>query len=303
MPKAPLLPVGGFTHSLCCLGSSFGRLGRARRPYRLHEDEIRSVEGRSLCHSPWQLGLFVSRPVSWAHIRVMRAPIRFSTAPHDAKWYGTILQPLIYVNNVALAASVYPGWRTARVRWDPNEARLRRLLRDRPSSVIFYTWHAYILLIVCAFKGFPADLKPTGIGHDGFRSRAVQQTITWFGCPVWAYRRTSPVRPKQQLADYLAGSRRIVGLFPDAGGPEGEMRPGIVEVARETNSLLVPMVVAARPMATVRAPQRLCLPLPFSSVSAYWDEPIAGDEATVNRCRTALERLEARAVSSRGTDQ
>ncbi len=169
-----------------------------------------------------------------------------------------------------------------------------RFLRDRPSPVIFLSWHAYILLIVCAFRDFPADLVPTGIGHDGFRSRAVQQTVTWFGCPVWVYRRTSPVRPKQQLTDFLAESRRIIGLFPDAGGPEGEMRPGIVEVARATNSLLVPMAVTARPVATIRAPQRLCLPLPFSSVSAYWDEPIAGDEATVNRCRTALERLEAR---------
>jgi len=224
----------------------------------------------------------------------MRSPIRFSTAPHDTKWYGAALQPLIYANNLALAAIVHPGWRTARVRWDPDEARLIRLLRDRPSSVIFYSWHASILLIVCAFRDFPADLVPTAIGHDGFRSRAVQQTVTWFGCPVWAYRRTSPVRPKQQLADFLAESRRIVGLLPDAGGPEGEMRPGIVEVARATNSLLVPLAVTARPVATLRVPQRLFLPLPFSSVSAYWDEPIAGDEATVNGCRTALERLEAR---------
>jgi len=224
----------------------------------------------------------------------MRAPIRFSNAPHEAEWFGPVLEPLIYANNVALAASVYPGWRTARVRWDPDEARLIRFLTDRSSPVIFFSWHAYILLIVCAFRDFPDDLRPTGIGHDGFRSRAVQQTVTWFGCPVWAYRRTSPVRPKQQLADFLAGSRRIVGLFPDAGGPEGEMRPGILEVARATNSLLVPMAVTARPVATMRAPQRLCLPLPFSSVSAYWGEPIAGDKATANGCRMALERLEAR---------
>ena len=206
-------------------------------------------------------------------------------------------------NNVALAASVYPGWRTAQVRWDPDEARLIQVLRERQSSVILYTWHAYILLIVCAFRGFPADLRPTGIGHDGFRSRAVQQTVTWFGCPVWAYRRKSPVRPKQQLADFLAGSRRIVGLFPDAGGPEGELRPGIVQVARETNSLLVPMVVTARPVVTMRAPQRLCMPLPFSRVRVHWDEPIAGEEATVTRCRTALERLETRGVSPGVTDE
>ncbi len=230
----------------------------------------------------------------------MRAPIRFSSAPHDTKWYGTVLEPLIYANNVALAALMYPGWRTARVRWDPDEARMIWFLRDRPSPVIFLSWHAYILLTVCAFRDFPADLVPTAIGHDGFRSRAVQQTATWFGCPVWVYRRTSPVRPKQQLTDSLAESRRIIGLFPDAGGPEGEIRPGIVEVARATNSLLVPMTVAGKPVVTVRAPQRLCVPLPFSKVNVYCDEPIAGREATVKRCQTALERLEAR-VSKRET--
>ncbi len=77
---------------------------------------------------------------------------------------------------------------------------------------------------------------------------------------------------------------------------------GIVEVARATNSLLVPLAVAARPVATLRVPQRLFLPFPFSSVKAYWDEPIAGDEATVNRCGTALERLEARSCRPHGEE-
>ena len=152
----------------------------------------------------------------------MRARIDFSRAPHDSNWSGPLVEPVIVLNNVVLAACMYPGWRTARVQWDPDLDRLISFLRDRTSPVVLFGWHAHMLLTACAFRHLPADVMPTGIGHDGFRSRAVQQTATLFRIPVWAYRRRSPVPPKQQLADFLAESRRIVALFPDAGGPEGE---------------------------------------------------------------------------------
>lgn len=225
----------------------------------------------------------------------MRARIEYSPAPHEPKWYAALLQPAIALNNAVLAAFMYPGWRMAQHFWDPELEGLMALLRDRTSPVIIYGWHADMLLTACAFRDLPDELMPLGIGNDGFRSRAVQQTANWFRIPVWAYRRGSSVPPKQQITELLAGSRRIVALFADGGGRDGKMKPGFIEVARATGTRLLPMVVTSEPNLTLRVPNKLCFPLPFSRLGIHWDEPIAGEEATLDVCRAALERLQARA--------
>jgi hypothetical protein len=226
--------------------------------------------------------------------------ISYSPAPHATRWHRSVLQPLTYLMNVAVAAWTYPSWRTARVQWMPDIGALHSLLRDRPGPVICYGWHEYELLTFCAFKGWPAELMPTGIGHDGFLSRALHRPSTWFGFPVWVYRRESPVRPKQQLIDFLMATPQIIGLIADAGGPDRRIKPAMVEVARATNALLVPMTVAAQRVVTVRWPKRYSLPLPFATLVAHYGEPIAGGAATVMECQAALNRLEQRGRSSRG---
>jgi lysophospholipid acyltransferase (LPLAT)-like uncharacterized protein len=184
-----------------------------------------------------------------------------------------------------------------RVEWRPDVEALHALLRNRSRSVICYGWHEYELLTFCAFKGWPADIMPTGIAHDGFLSRALHRSSTWFGFPVWVYRRKSPVRPKQQLIDLLSSSRRVIGLIADAGGSDRELRTGMVEVARATDALLIPMTVVARPVITIAYPKRYALPLPFACLRAYYGDPIAGSAATVTGCRQALDELERQAAA------
>lgn len=222
----------------------------------------------------------------------MPSLIRFSGAPHEAHRLSRLLEPVIYISNLAVAAWIYPAWSTARVRWKPDLAALIRLFEERTQPLICYGWHAHELLMFCAFRKVPRRLMPTAIGHDGFLSRALQHFSTWYGVPVWVYRRHSTVRPTTQLIDLLANSREAICLFPDAGGPDGLVKPGIVEVARATGARLVPMAVEAHPVVAISGRRRYLLPLPFARVVAHYGDPLDGGQCTVADCQRALELLE-----------
>ena len=219
--------------------------------------------------------------------------IRFSDAHRQTRVLDVLLEPLIYLSNLAVASSLYPAYRTTRIQWEPDAAELIRLFKERPRPIICFAWHAYELNGICVFRDFPRDLMPLAIGHDGPQSRALQQSAAWYGYPIWVYRRRSPIQPKTQLINLLRSERAVIGLFPDAGGPDGQVRPGFLEVARAAEALLVPMAWHARPVLVLRSPRRrYCLPVPFSRILACYGQPIDGVHATSDDCRHALEVLE-----------
>jgi hypothetical protein len=223
----------------------------------------------------------------------MPRPVRFSDAPHQRSLLDVCLEPLVYAANVAVACSLYPAWRTARIRWEPDPAQLMRLFKERSRPIMCFAWHAYELNSLCAFRDFPRDVVPVAIGHDGPQSRALQQAAAWFDFPVWAYRRRSPVPPKDQIINLLKAERPVIGVFVDAGGPDGQVRQGFLDVARAAEALLVPLVWHARPALVLRLPhRRYCFPTPFARVTAYHGQPIDGISATPDACRDALRALE-----------
>jgi hypothetical protein len=235
----------------------------------------------------WRAATWICNP--------MPRSIQFSDAPYQARALDVLLEPLFYLTSLTVASCLYPAWRTARVQWEPDVAELIQLFKERSRPIICFAWHAYELISYCVFHDFPRDLVPLAIGHDGPQSRALQQTAAWYGFPMWVYRRRSPIQPKTQLTDLLRAERPIIGLFPDSGGPDGQVRPGLVDVARAAEALLVPMAWHARPVLVVRAaPRRYCLPVPFSRIRAYYGQPIDGVHATREDCRQALEALERR---------
>ena len=228
----------------------------------------------------------------------MPAPIRFSTASYEARWHERLFAPLILLANVVVAALAYPGVATARVRWAPDLDALLSLLESRTRPVIFYSWHAYELPVLCAIFDLPREVTPTGIGHDGLLSRGLQQATAWLGVPVWVYRRRSPVRPGQQLADFIneASEPPIVGLFTDAGGPYGEAKGGLLRVARATNALLVPLAVHIRPAPLIRRRFPYLFPLPFGRVTAHFGSPLDGATASTEEIRGALDEVDGAAL-------
>lgn len=226
--------------------------------------------------------------------------IRFSPVPFRLHWYEITLMPIIPLCNVLIAVFVYPGWRTVRVKWVPEMTTLIEFLRSQTRPVICYSWHAYELLSCFSFKFFPQELMPTAIAHDGLLSRALHRVGIWYGFQVYAYRHNSPVRPKEQLIKFLLDERPVIGLFADAGGPDGEVRQGLVDLAQATESWMVPMTMRAKPALVVGSRQRYFIPLPFSSVTAFHGKPLDGCCITRQQCQATLERLESSIDKSYG---
>jgi lysophospholipid acyltransferase (LPLAT)-like uncharacterized protein len=204
---------------------------------------------------------------------------------------------LVFLSNIALAAWIYPCWRTVRIRWEPHLDGLTRLIQSTGKPLIFYSWHAYEPITLCAFRDVPPELMPTGIGHDGLLSRMLQQATARFGFRLWIYRRNSPIPPRQQIIEMVQARGCHIGLFADAGGPYGRVKPGLPEIARATGAWLVPLIVRGHPVIEFTRPWHYVFPLPFCNVFASHGDPIDGREATVDRCQEALGSVESRAYS------
>jgi lysophospholipid acyltransferase (LPLAT)-like uncharacterized protein len=188
---------------------------------------------------------------------------------------------------------VYPGWRTVSVQWVPGLPSLIEFLRNQTRPVICYGWHKYELLTWLSFKIFPNELTPTAIAHDGLLSRALHKASTWYGFPVYVYRQKSTVRPKEQLIEFLRNEHPVIGLFADAGGPDGQVRQGLADLAQSTESFMVPMAMRASPGFTVGTRQRYFIPLPFSSITAFHGDPFDAGGITRQQCQAALDDLES----------
>lgn len=228
--------------------------------------------------------------------RSQRGRVSFAQVPFEAAWYQPLLQPIAFASNVALAAWMYPCWRTARVRWHPPTEVLAQRARDSRRPIIYYSWHAYEPLTLVAFRDVPDPLKPTAIGHDGTLSRMLQRTGAWFGYHLWIYRRKSPIRPKDQIIDLIQRRGCNIGLFPDAGGPYGRVKPGLAEIAAATNALVVPLVTRCRPVVMLRWPRRYRFPLLFSSLVVYNGAPLDGPRTSTDEFQKAMEELEDHAT-------
>lgn len=222
----------------------------------------------------------------------LRGRISFASVPADDPRSQPLSRALIAVSNAALITWVYPCWGTARIRWDPSLEGLARLIQSTSRPLIYYSWHAYEPTSLCAFRDAPPELMPTAIGHDGLLSRMLQQATARLGYRVWVYRRGSPVPPRQQIIEMVRDRGCNIGLFADAGGPYGCVKPGLPEIGRATDAWLVPLVVRGRPTITFRRPWHYVFPLPFCRLTANTGEPIDGREATIAQCQEALDHVE-----------
>ena len=105
---------------------------------------------------------------------------------------------------------------------------------------------------------------------------------------------------RRQLIEFMRNERPVIGLFADSGGPDGQVRQGLVDLAQATESWMVPMAMRTTPALAVGSRQRYFIPLPFSSVTAFHGKPSDGRYITRQQCKTMLEKLESRIDMSYG---
>ena len=106
------------------------------------------------------------------------------------------------------------------------------------------------------------------------------------------------MRVKDQLIEFLKNKAHIMGLFADSGGPDGMVKPGLVEVARASGALMIPFSVRALPKLIFPLRKKYTFPLPFSSIEVFWGAPIDGSTITIEQCQEALDLQVERASRS-----
>lgn len=90
-------------------------------------------------------------------------------------------------------------------------------------------------------------------------------------------------------------SSGIVGMTPDGPrGPRMRAKMGAVQIARMTQTPLLPLAWSARPRFVANSWDRFMLPLPFGRGALVWGDPIAppapeADNMEMERIRAALE--------------
>jgi lysophospholipid acyltransferase (LPLAT)-like uncharacterized protein len=200
------------------------------------------------------------------------------------------LEPLFWLSNASLFALHAPAMLSARVVLPTSLAGLVDAARARP--LVWVTWHRFNFAATAALRALPAALRPTLVMHDGVASRALtHEASAWLGFETFVFRRRSSVPARAQLIDYVRGSRRSIVNLPDSGGPYGVMKPGILEVARACDALVVPFVVDAHPALTVGRVLRQVVPLPFARVALRHSDPRAAAELSIDDCQRALDEL------------
>jgi lysophospholipid acyltransferase (LPLAT)-like uncharacterized protein len=123
----------------------------------------------------------------------------------------------------------------------------------------------------------------------------LQRSTARFGYHVRIYPQRSAIRSTDEIIELVKRGRPNIGLFPDAGGHHGRMKPGLTALARATKALLVPIVPRGHPSLMLPWPRRYGVPLPFSSVVVHNGDPLDGTTVTIGECQAALEEVEAAA--------
>jgi hypothetical protein len=206
------------------------------------------------------------------------------------------LEPLFVLSNASLFALHAPSMWSARVTFAEPLEPLVEAARARP--LLWLTWHRFNFAATAALRALPASIRPTLVMHDGLASRALtHEASVWLGFETFVFRRRSEVAPRAQLVDYVRRSGRSIVNLPDSGGPYGVMKPGILEVARACDALIVPFVVDAQPALALGRRLRHVVPLPFARVTLRRGAPLA--DATVDDCQRALDALVAMGSSRR----
>jgi hypothetical protein len=154
------------------------------------------------------------------------------------------------------------------------------------------SWHRYNYVLAAALLHLPEELRPSLLMHDGLASRALtHESSVWAGFEVLAYRRRSAVPPRTQIIEYLRSSHRNLLMLPDAGGPYGKAKPGVVEIARAAEALVLPLSAQVDRAWVLGSSLSHVVPKPGARARILVGELLEGSALRVEDCQEALDRL------------
>jgi len=166
------------------------------------------------------------------------------------------------------------------------------------ASVLIATWHGRILLPILQHRG-QGIVPMISLSRDG---EMIARTVEKLG--YRAVRGSSSRGGREamrELSAQLAVPGTVGAIMPDGPkGPRHQLKPGVVQIARDSGAVVVPMSWGARRPITFSSWDRFQLWRPFSRAVVIYGAPVAcpqdGDFRTQCESLTqAMLDVEARA--------
>jgi lysophospholipid acyltransferase (LPLAT)-like uncharacterized protein len=222
----------------------------------------------------------------------------------------TIAEPLAKARNLmnipalrwAAALLIYGYYRLVlvtsrlRIRADPaSEALVRQGL-----PVIYVLWHQHVACILFLRRYARRPVAVLSSGHRDSRITAVVSRLCHLDVVLGSSTRGAVGGYRQLLRRLRAG--RSICINPDGPrGPAGQLKPGVIQLARHTGCPMVPVALAASRHRRLRSWDRTLVPLPFGRVvitlgaPRRWQAEVAAAEQLLD----LGQALDATAVQAR----
>jgi lysophospholipid acyltransferase (LPLAT)-like uncharacterized protein len=164
-------------------------------------------------------------------------------------------------------------------------------LRERKEGMLACFWHGRLLAMPFAYEG--GRLKVLISRHrDG---EFIARIIRYFGIGTvrGSHRKGAVSSVREILAELRQGT--VIAITPDGPkGPRYHVKQGIIEMARITQSPIVPVTYSASKKKVFDSWDRFVLPYPFSKVLFVWGDPVYVardvDGDAIEAVRQAMEK-------------
>lgn len=171
---------------------------------------------------------------------------------------------------------------TYRYRFENNVVLQK--LKDKKQNFIFAIWHQNL---------FAGILAQTGLQHIVIVSKSNDAEPVAFTCKLLGHlvvrgsSRKGTVdkngqAAKEEMIDCLKSGHPGAVTVDGPKGPVFKVKPGIIDMAKKSQALLVPYVVAPMSYWQFKSWDSFRLPKPFSKILISYGEPIKVNEESVS---------------------
>ena len=167
-----------------------------------------------------------------------------------------------------------------------------RVIRDY-HAVLYAFWHQRFLYLLYCFKNSKGRVL-ISYSRDG---EMIAKAVEEFGIfPIRGSSSRGRVSSTREIVEAIKNGG-IFGIAPDGPkGPACKVKPGIIQIAKQTGIPIVPITVGAGKKWCFNSWDKFIIPKPFSKICLKYGEPIfidrnSSDEVLEYRRRELEDRL------------
>jgi lysophospholipid acyltransferase (LPLAT)-like uncharacterized protein len=168
-------------------------------------------------------------------------------------------------------------------------------------SFIFALWHEQVISVMTGHAWTEPFLTLASRSKDGDYAAFVSEKMGYVSVRGSSRRKHIDKGGKEALMEYIAGVNKGISGGMTVDGPRGprqKCKPGVVIVARDTGSPVLPVVAIANRYWEFNSWDRFKIPKPFAKIIMLYGEPISIESGASNErvdevCAQVTESLKA----------